>query len=45
MINDLPLDKANKIKKLHSSKNNIGDFYAEDDYLIHRLEIENMIMV
>jgi len=42
-LNDLPLDQANKIKKLYCSKNNIGDFYAEDAYLIHRLEIEKWI--
>jgi hypothetical protein len=42
-LNDFPLDKANKIKNEHCIKNNIGDFYATDEYLIHRLEIEKWI--
>ena len=42
-LNDLSLDQANRIKKLHCLKNNISDFYAKDEYLIHRLEIEKWI--
>ena len=42
-LNDLPLDKANKIKNEHCLKNSIGGFYATDEYLIHRLEIEKWI--
>ncbi len=42
-LNDLPLDQANRIKKLHCLRNSIGDFYAEDEYLIQRLEIEKWI--
>jgi hypothetical protein len=43
-LNDLPLEQANAIKKKHCERNNIGDFYAEDDYLIHRQEIEKWIL-
>jgi len=42
-LNDLPFEKANEIKKAYCKRNNIGDFYAEDDYLFHRLEIEKWI--
>jgi hypothetical protein len=42
-LNDLPFDHANEVKKNHCKRNNIGDFYAEDDYLIHRREIEKWI--
>jgi len=42
-LNDLPFERANKVKMEHCIKNNIGDFYAEDDYLIHRREIEKWI--
>jgi hypothetical protein len=39
-LNDYPLEKANEIKKAHCERNKIGGFYAEDDYLVHRREIE-----
>ena len=42
-LNDLPLDEANRIKGAYCKKNNIGKFYAQEDYLIHRKEIENWI--
>ena len=42
-LNDLPLEEANRIKTEYCRKNNIGDFYAQDDYLMHRREIENWI--
>ena len=42
-LNDLPLEEANRIKTEYCLKNSIGDFYAQDDYLIHRREIENWI--
>ncbi len=42
-LNDYPLEKANEIKKKHCLINNIGGFYAEDDYLVHRKEIEKWI--
>ncbi len=42
-LNDLPFEEANKIKKKHCKRNGIGFFYAEDDYLIHRREIEKWI--
>jgi len=42
-LNDFPFEKANEIKKEHCKRNNIGGFYAEDDYLRQRCEIENWI--
>jgi len=39
-LNDYPLEKANEIKKTHCERNHIGGFYAEDDYLMQRREIE-----
>jgi hypothetical protein len=42
-LNELPYEEANKIKKKHCERNGIGFFYAEDDYLIHRREIETWI--
>ena len=42
-LNDLPFDDANRIKRVHCKKNNIGFFYAQDDYLIHKKEIEKWI--
>lgn len=42
-LNDYPFEKANEIKKNHCKRNNIGGFYAEDDYLIHRKEIEKWL--
>ena len=42
-LNDYPFEKANEIKKEHCKRNNIGFFYAEDDYLLHRREIEYWI--
>jgi hypothetical protein len=42
-LNDLPLAEANKIKIAYCKKNGIGLFYAQDDYLWHRKEIEKWI--
>ncbi len=42
-LNDLPLEQANRIKTEYCTKNGIGKFYAQDDYLLHRREIENWI--
>ena len=42
-LNDHPFEKANELKKEHCKRNNIGYFYAEDDYLLHRREIEHWI--
>jgi len=42
-LNDLPFDEANRVKLAHCKKNGIGYFYAQNDYLIHRKEIENWI--
>ena len=39
-LNDLSLVEANKVRKLHCDRYNIGLFYAQDDYLFHRKEIE-----
>lgn len=40
-LNDLPFEEANRVKSEYCKKNNIGRFYAQEDYLIHRKEIEN----
>jgi len=42
-LNDLPLDEANRVKAEYCRKNYIGKFYAQEDYLVHRKEIENWI--
>ncbi|MFC1949734.1 hypothetical protein ACFLW0_06145 [Chloroflexota bacterium] len=42
-LNDLSLEEANKVKASHCIKNGIRYFYAQDDYLIHRKEIERWI--
>jgi len=42
-LNDLPLSEANKVKRRHCQRDHIGGFYAEDDYLAHRLGIEKWI--
>ncbi len=42
-LNDLPLEEANKIKMLASDKYSWGGFYAQYEYLVHRLEIERWI--
>ena len=42
-LNDLPLQEANRIRKNYCSKNGIGGFYARDDYLLHRREIEDWL--
>jgi hypothetical protein len=39
-LNELSLTEGNAVKKAHCEKYNIGGFYAEDDYLMHRKEIE-----
>ena len=42
-LNDLPFEEANRVKQAHCKKNGIGFFYAQDDYLVHRKEIEQWI--
>jgi hypothetical protein len=42
-LNDLPYEDANRVKLAHCKKNGIGLFYAQDDYLFHRKEIERWI--
>ena len=42
-LNDLPFEEANEVKKRHCIKYNIDFFYAQDDYLIHRKEIEKWL--
>ena len=42
-LNDLPFEAANKVKLAHCNRNDIEDFYAQDDYLAHRREIERWI--
>lgn len=42
-LNDLPFEEANRIKLAYCRKNGIGDFYAQDDYLVHRREIEKWL--
>jgi hypothetical protein len=42
-LNDFPFDQANEIKKNHCKRNNIEGWYAQDDYLLHRLEVEKWI--
>ena len=42
-LNDLPFEEANEVKKRHCAKYSIGLFYAQDDYLIHRKEIEKWL--
>ncbi len=42
-LNDLPNIEANRVKHIHCQKNNIGLFYAQDDYLYDRKEIEKWI--
>lgn len=42
-LNDLPLEQANEIKRMHCHRNKIDGFYAEDVYLVHRKEIEKWI--
>jgi len=42
-LNDLPFEEANRVKRAYCIKNNIGLFYAQDDYLVHRKEIEKWL--
>jgi hypothetical protein len=42
-LNEFPFEKAQAIKEAHCRKYNIGGFYAEYNYLIHRKEIEMWI--
>jgi len=42
-LNDLPLAEANRVKQHHCETDNIGGFYAADDYLPNRREIEQWI--
>lgn len=39
-LNELPLEQASVIKLRHCARNGIGGFYAEEDYLPQRREIE-----
>ena len=42
-LNDLSFEEANKVKLALCKKNGIGLFYAQDDYLFHRKEIERWL--
>jgi hypothetical protein len=42
-LNDLPYEEANRVKKAYCEKSGIGLFYAQEDYLYHRKEIEKWI--
>ena len=42
-LNDLPPEEANRVKMRHCVRNGISGFYAEDDYLVQRREIERWI--
>ena len=42
-LNDYPLEQANALKLAHCMRNNIGDYYAQDEYLPHRRKIEKWI--
>jgi len=42
-LNDYPLEQANAIKLEHCKRNNIGGYYAQDEYLPHRRKIEKWI--
>ena len=42
-LNDLPLAEANRVKRQHCEADGIGGFYAEDEYLPNRREIEAWI--
>ena len=42
-LNDYSLEQANAIKLAHCARNNIGGYYARDEYLIHRRKIEKWI--
>lgn len=42
-LNDLPLNQANEVKLDASNRYDWGGFYAQDDYLVHRREIEKWI--
>ncbi|HWQ58762.1 MAG TPA: hypothetical protein VN540_07045 [Clostridia bacterium] len=42
-LNDLPPEEANRIRKDVNQKYGWGGFYGQDDYLLHRSEIENWI--
>ncbi len=42
-LNDYPLEQANTIKKEHCTRNHIGGFYAQDDYLPNRRSVETWI--
>jgi hypothetical protein len=42
-LNELPLKEANWVKNKHCKRNEIGFFYAEDDYLVQRRKVEKWI--
>lgn len=42
-LNELSIEKANRIKEKHCKRNNIRYFYAENEYLLHRMEIEQWL--
>ena len=42
-LNDYPHEKANEIKLSHCHRNNIGGYYAQEEYLLHRKRVEKWI--
>jgi len=42
-LNDYPFEKANEIKLSHCRRNNIGGYYAQNEYLLHRKRVEEWI--
>ena len=42
-LNDLSFEEANRVKLDHCKKLGIGGFYSQDDYLVHRKEIEKWL--
>ena len=42
-LNDLLFEEANRVKRAYCKKHGIGRFYAQEDYLVHRKEIEKWI--
>lgn len=42
-LNDLPLEEAKRVKLAHCKRNNIGGYYSEDEYLMHRKNVEQWI--
>ena len=42
-LNDLPMEKANEVKRRHCLKTGTGGFYTSDEYLLNRKEVEKWI--